>query len=111
QIQTSSVNEIYHLLKVIQDRPKRHKETPQKQHMFQSLTSEPSPQRLTYFQSPVRECHPHQFIWSPTHPSISSTPLRTSMLKQQQKEDEEQDEFGFSDLGDVDLAMLEDLEE
>lgn len=105
------IEEIYYLLKVIQERPKKIT-TPQKQYMFQSLSSQPSPQRLTYFQSPIRECHPKDFIFSPTHAVTTSTPLRISLMKhtEDNEEEEEEDEFGFSDLGDMEFAILEDEE-
>ncbi|KAG1450783.1 hypothetical protein G6F46_001007 [Rhizopus delemar] len=104
QVHEQGIDELYHLLKVIQERPKQKKE--KLSGMFHSLSSEPSPKRLDYVPSPIRD-HPPGFIWSPTHTVATSTPLRASVMRQRQESEEEEDEFEFSDLGDIDLIALE----
>ncbi|CEI97551.1 hypothetical protein G6F70_002885 [Rhizopus microsporus] len=101
QVHEQGLDEIYHLLKVIQERPKKTAITSSSTPMFYTLSSNPSPKRLN-FQSPTR---PDEFTWSPTHTVATSTPLRASIIRQIEADTE--DEFEFSDLGEIDLAALE----
>ncbi|GAA5803643.1 hypothetical protein HPULCUR_009126 [Helicostylum pulchrum] len=118
-IEESEAAEMYHWLKVIQDRPKEI--TAADKNMFYSLSSLPSPTRLlkdNFMQSPIRDISSKssRFQWSPDRAFATSTPIRAiqeSPLRQtthkpiQFDEDDDEDDDGFVDFGSVDFGALE----
>lgn len=118
RIEESDAAEMYHWLKVIQDRPKSISRIEEDQ-MFHSLSSFPSPNRLlkdNFLESPIRDINATKnpgFSWSPDHAFATSTPIRTvpeSPLRQRTLKielvdfDDEFEEFGSTDYGEL-LAL------
>lgn len=119
RMETNEAIEIYHWLRVLQERPKKTL-AEQDKNMFCTLSSLPSPTRLlkdNFLGSPIRGSQNTGYLWSPDHSFATSTPIRAvqesqaaSPLRQrplklvpvQEDEDDE-----FDDFGSIDLIALE----
>ncbi|KAG2205402.1 hypothetical protein INT47_007187, partial [Mucor saturninus] len=120
RIETNEAVEMYHWLRVLQERPKTTLAKGDK-NMFCTLSSLPSPTRLlkdNFLGSPIRGSQNTGYLWSPDHSFATSTPIRAvqesqaaSPLRQRSiklipvQEDDDDDEF--DDFGSIDLIALE----
>lgn len=119
RIEDNEAIEIYHWLRVLQERPKT-RITKHDKNMFSSLSSLPSPTRLlkeNFLGSPIRDFQNTGYLWSPDHSFATSTPIRavqeaqvSSPLRHRSQklvpiEDDFDDEF--DDFGSIDLIALE----
>lgn len=121
KIEEDCTLEIYHWLKVLQDRPTR--DDAPATNMFYSLSSYPSPNRLldaNFMQSPVEDIDARNatYLWSPNHKFATSTPIRlhqqhpitNSPLRAMTEErvNNDDDEFDDDDeFGDIDFSLIE----
>lgn len=122
RIEDNEAVEIYHWLRVLQERPKT-KITKQDKNMFYSLSSLPSPTRLlndNFLGSPIRDSQNAGYLWSPDHSFATSTPIRavqesqvSSPLRQRSQKlipvevNDDDDDDEFDDFGSIDLIALE----
>ncbi|KAI7898980.1 uncharacterized protein BX663DRAFT_555311 [Cokeromyces recurvatus] len=80
KIEEDCTAEIYHWLKILQNRPPKELQT--KTVMFSSLSSYPSPNKIVtneeFVESPIRDLDSQNtgYLWSPNHIFATSTPLR-----------------------------------
>ncbi|CAO0792058.1 unnamed protein product [Mucor circinelloides] len=107
-----ALNEIYHWLKAVTDRPSN---VSSQRNMFYSISSAPSPNRLlreNFMVSPLRDftAENTKYLWSPDHVFATSTPLKpltrqveTAAVAEDDDDDDEFDTFG----DDIDLAAFE----
>ncbi|KAG2230380.1 hypothetical protein INT48_004191, partial [Thamnidium elegans] len=116
-IEDSEASEMYHWLKVLQNRPKVTATVDK--NMFYSLSSLPSPTRLlkeNFMQSPIRDINSKNagFQWSPDHAFATSTPIRSvhesplrKITHRPLQIDDDDDDDEFVDFGSIDFGALE----
>jgi hypothetical protein len=93
RVEDSDITEMYHWLRVIQERPQEKKSSNKPdQPMFYTLSSYPSPRRLLndsfLKESPIRSdelinSQNAGFLWSPDHTFATSTPIRAVTVLQE----------------------------